>query len=36
MEERRDIYRVLMVQPERKRLLGSPRRSWEDNINMDF
>ena len=29
---RRGVYRVLLVKPERKRLLGRPRRRWEDNI----
>jgi hypothetical protein len=36
MEKRRGLYRVLVVQLEGKRLLGRPRRSWEDNIKMDF
>jgi hypothetical protein len=26
---------VLIVKPEEKRPLGSPRRRWEDNIKMD-
>jgi hypothetical protein len=34
--ERRDVYRVLVGRPERKRLLGRPRRRWEDNIKMDL
>ena len=25
-----------MVKPERKRLLGMPKRTWEDNIKMDL
>jgi hypothetical protein len=36
MEERRDGYRVLVGKPEGKGPLGRPRRSWEDNIKMDF
>jgi hypothetical protein len=36
MGEGRDAYRVLVGRPEGKRLLGKPRRSWEDNIKMDL
>jgi hypothetical protein len=36
MGEWRDIYRVLVGKPERKRPLGRPRHRWEDNINMDL
>jgi len=36
MEERRDVYRVLEGKPEGKRLLGRPRRRWEDNVEMDL
>jgi hypothetical protein len=36
MGERRGNYRVLMVKPEGKRPLGTPRHRWEDNINMDL
>ena len=32
--ERSGEYRVLAGNPEGKRLLGKPRRRWEDNINM--
>jgi hypothetical protein len=35
MGEERVMYRVLVGKPEGKRLLGRPRRRWEDNINMD-
>jgi len=35
MEERRGVYRVLVVKPDGRRPLGSPRRIWEDNIKMD-
>jgi len=33
---RREVYRVLVGKPERKRPLGRPRRRWEDNIKMDL
>jgi len=36
MEERRDVYRVLVGKPKGKRPLGKPRRRWEDNIKMDI
>ena len=36
MEERRGVYRVLVVKPEGKRLLVRPRRRWEDNVKMDL
>jgi len=36
MGERRGVYRVLVGKPERKRPLGKPRHSWEDNIKMDL
>jgi hypothetical protein len=29
-------YRVLVGNPEEKRLLGRPRRRWENNIKMDL
>jgi hypothetical protein len=34
--EGRGVYRVLVGRPEGKRLLGRPRRRWEDNIKMDL
>jgi hypothetical protein len=34
--ERRVKYRVLVGKPEGKRLLGRPRRRWEDNIKVDL
>jgi hypothetical protein len=34
--ERRNVYRVLVVKPERKIPFGRPRRRWEDNIKMDL
>ena len=36
MWESRDVYRVLVGKPEGKRLLGIPRRRWEDIIMMDL
>ena len=36
MGEGRGVHRVLVGKPERKRLLGRPRRKWEDNIMMDL
>jgi len=34
MGERKDVYRVLVEKPERKRPLGIPRQRWGDNIKM--
>ena len=36
MGEGRGVYGVLVGKPERKELLGRPRRKWEDNIKMDL
>jgi hypothetical protein len=36
MEEERKLCKVLVVNPERKRPLGRPRRRWEDGIRMDL
>ena len=36
MGEDRGVHRVLVGKPEGKRLLGRPRRRWEDNIKMDL
>jgi len=36
MGEGRELYGVLVGKPQGKRLLGRPRRRWEDNIKMDF
>ena len=30
------LFTVLVGKPEGKRLLGRPRRRWEDNIKMDL
>jgi hypothetical protein len=34
--DRRGVFRGLVGKPEGKRLLGRPRRRWEDNIKMDL
>ena len=34
--ESRDVYRVLVGKPERRRPLGRPRRRWEDNTKIDL
>jgi hypothetical protein len=36
MGKGRDLYRVLVGNPEGKRQLGRTRRRWDDNINMDL
>jgi hypothetical protein len=36
MGEKRNVYRLLVGKPERKRPLGRPRRRWIYNIKMDF
>jgi hypothetical protein len=36
MEEKRNVYRILVGKPEGKRPLGRPRRRWVDNIKMDL
>jgi hypothetical protein len=36
MGEKRNVYRLLVGKPERKRPLGRPRRRWIDNIKMDL
>jgi hypothetical protein len=36
MGKERGVHRVLVGKPEGKRLLGRPRRRWEDNIKMDL
>jgi hypothetical protein len=32
---KRNVYRLLVENPERKRPLGRPRRRWIDNIKSD-
>ena len=34
MGERRGVYRTLVGKPEGKKLLGRPRRKWENNIKI--
>ena len=36
MEEGRSAFKILTGKPTGKRLLGVPRRRWEDNIRMDL
>jgi len=36
MEERRDVYRVLVGKLDGKRPVGRRRRRWKDNIKMDI
>jgi hypothetical protein len=36
MWEKISAYKVLVAKPEGKRILGRPRRRWEDNIEMDL
>jgi hypothetical protein len=33
---KRNTYRILVREPERKRPLGKPRRRWVDNIKMNL
>jgi hypothetical protein len=35
-EEKMNTCRILVGKPDGKRLLGIPRRRWEDNIEMDL
>jgi hypothetical protein len=36
MEEKRNVYRLLVGKPDGKRPLGRRRRRWIDNIKMDL
>jgi hypothetical protein len=36
MGEKRNVYRLLVGKPERKRPLGRRRHRWIDNIKMDL
>jgi hypothetical protein len=36
MGEKRKVYKVLVGKPEGRRLLGRPRRRWEDGVRMDL
>jgi hypothetical protein len=35
-EEKRNAYRTLVRKPEEKKPLGTPRRRWVNNIEMDL
>jgi hypothetical protein len=34
--DKRNAYMILVAKPEGKRLVGRPRRKWEDNIKINF
>jgi hypothetical protein len=36
MGQERKVYKVLVGKPKGKKLLGRPRRRWEDGIRMDL
>jgi hypothetical protein len=36
MGEKRNVYRLFVGKPDRKRPLGRPGRRWVDNIRMDL
>lgn len=36
VEDKRNAYRVLVGNPERRRPVGKSRCTWEDNIKMDL
>jgi hypothetical protein len=36
MGEEREVYKVLVGNPEGKRPLGRPKRRWDDAIRMDL
>jgi hypothetical protein len=36
MGQNRTAYRILVGEPEGKRLLGRPRRRWVNSINIDL
>jgi hypothetical protein len=36
MEAKGNAYRILVRKPDEKKPLGTSRRMWEDNINMDL
>jgi hypothetical protein len=36
MRELRNVYKILIVKPEGKRLLRRPRHKWKNNIIMDL
>jgi hypothetical protein len=36
VEEKRNVYKVLVGKPEGRRPFGRPRRRWDDEIGMDL
>jgi hypothetical protein len=36
MVQKRNFYKISVVKPEEKRLLGGPRGRWDDNIKMEI
>ena len=36
MKEGRSAFKILTGKPTGKRLLGRPRRTWDDNVRMDL
>jgi hypothetical protein len=36
MGEEKNVYRLMVGKPKRRRRLGRPRRRWVDNIRMDL
>jgi hypothetical protein len=36
IREKRNVYRILVGNPEEKRPLGRPRHTWVDNIQLDL
>ena len=36
MKENRSAFKILTGKPTGKKLLGRPRRKWENNIRMDL
>jgi hypothetical protein len=36
MGKTRSAFKVLIREPERKRVFGNPRRGWEANIKIDL
>ena len=36
MEEKRNVYEVLVGKPESKRILARPKHRWQDDIRIDL
>jgi hypothetical protein len=36
MEDKRNLYRILIGKPDRMKPMGRPRRRWVNNIKMDL